>query len=78
MGEVWYREEIKITIHFVNIKYLVHSIEWGLTPRTMMFVVPNGLFIFSNILAIRRYHIEIEIVSYHLLGATEGNHKEPQ
>jgi hypothetical protein len=31
MAEVWYREKIKITIH-VNIKYLVHGIEWGVTP----------------------------------------------
>jgi hypothetical protein len=26
---------IKITIHHVTIKYLVHSIEWGVTARTM-------------------------------------------
>jgi hypothetical protein len=45
MGEVWYKEKIKITIHHVNIKYLVRSIEWGVTPRTMMFVVVYGLYI---------------------------------
>jgi hypothetical protein len=31
--------KIEITIHHVNIMYLVHSIEWGVTPSTMMFVV---------------------------------------
>jgi hypothetical protein len=56
MGEVWYRENIKIKIHHINMKYLLHSIEWGVTPRTMMIVVLYGLYIFSNILAIRRYH----------------------
>jgi hypothetical protein len=57
MREVLYREKIKITINHVNIKYSVHSIEWGVTPRTMMFVVLYGLYIFSNILTIQRYHI---------------------
>jgi hypothetical protein len=37
--------KIKITIHHVNVKYVVHSIEWGVTPRTM-FVVLYGLYIF--------------------------------
>jgi hypothetical protein len=37
MAEVWYREKFKITIHHVNIKYLMHGIEWGVTPRTMIF-----------------------------------------
>jgi hypothetical protein len=46
MGEVWYRENIKITIHHVTIKYLLHSIERGVSPRTMMFVVLYGLYIF--------------------------------
>jgi hypothetical protein len=46
MGEVWYRGKIKIIMHHVNVKYLVHSIEWGVTPRAMMFVVLYGLCIF--------------------------------
>jgi hypothetical protein len=47
MGEVKnYREKIKITIHHVNIKYMVHDIEWVVTPRTMMIVVLYGLYIF--------------------------------
>jgi hypothetical protein len=58
MGEIWYRGKIKITIHHVNVMYLVHSIEWGVTRRTIFFVVLYmGSIFFSNILAIRRYHI---------------------
>jgi hypothetical protein len=51
MGEVWYREKIEITIHHVIVKYLVHSVEWGVAPPTM------GYIFFINILAIPRYHI---------------------
>jgi hypothetical protein len=56
-GSCLVQGKIKITIHHVNIKYLVHTIEWGVTPRTMMFVILYGLYIFSSILAIRRYFI---------------------
>jgi hypothetical protein len=38
--------KIEITIHHVNMKYLVHGIEWGVTPRTMMIVVLYGLYMF--------------------------------
>jgi hypothetical protein len=49
---------IKIMIHHVTIKYLVHSIEWGVIPRTMCVCGTVWvIYIFSNIIAILRYHI---------------------
>jgi hypothetical protein len=58
MGEVWYREKIKITVHYVIIKYLVHSIEWGVTPRTVC--VCGTVWVINSVALVRKRTIPTE------------------